>query len=75
LLLSVLPMAIFSMLVLSWVQAKTRVDRIENRLREEHDQLIQRLQRDGVLRLAWSDPLLADAEFLLSVGRTVDEER
>lgn len=75
LLLSVLPVAIFSMLVLSWVQAKGRVDRIENRLREEHDQLIQRLQRDGVLRLAWSDPLLADAEFLLSVGRAVDEER
>ncbi|MCR9211923.1 MAG: hypothetical protein NXI28_27195 [bacterium] len=74
LLLSVLPVAIFSMLVLSWVQAKGRVDRIENRLREEHEQLIQRLQRDGVLRLAWSDPLLADAEFLLSVGRAVDGE-
>ncbi|KLU06327.1 hypothetical protein RISK_001538 [Rhodopirellula islandica] len=73
LLLSVLPMAVFSMLILSWAQAKGRVDRIESRLRDEHEHLVQKLQRDGVLRLAWSDPLLADAEFLLSVGRTGEE--
>ena len=31
-------------------------------------ELIEKLQSDGVLRLQWDDPLLADAEFLLSAG-------
>ncbi|MCC9641519.1 hypothetical protein LOC71_04485 [Rhodopirellula sp. JC740] len=75
LMLSLLPTAIFSMLVLSWVQAKRRVDGIESTLRSEHDQLVEGLQKEGVLRLAWSDPLLADAEFLLSVGRSGRERR
>ncbi len=71
LLLSLLPMAIFSMIVLSICQSRRRVDRIARALREQHDTMLAKLQQEGVLRLRWSDPILADAEFLLSVGRPV----
>ncbi|MCM2374019.1 hypothetical protein [Aporhodopirellula aestuarii] len=69
-LLSLLPMAIFAMIVLSICQGRRRIDNIARSLRHQHDTMIERLQRDGVLRLRWSDPLLADAEFLLSIGRS-----
>ncbi len=68
LLLSLLPTALFSMFVLSFAQSRSRVDRAETRIREMHHETIAHLQRDGVLRLRWDDPLLADAEFLLSAG-------
>ncbi len=72
-LLSLLPTAIFAMIVLSICQSQRRVERIARSLREQHDVLIRKLQNDGVLRLRWRDPLLADAEFLLSIGRFVEE--
>ncbi|WP_302120062.1 hypothetical protein [Allorhodopirellula heiligendammensis] len=68
--LSVLPTAIFSMIMLSLCQSQRRVDRIARNLRDQHDMMIAKLQNDGVLRLRWSDPVLADAEFLLSIGRS-----
>ena len=68
LLLSSLPTAIFAMLVLSFAQSRSRVDRAESRIREVHHETIQRLQQEGVLQLSWDEPLLADAEFLLSAG-------
>ncbi|EMI45804.1 hypothetical protein [Rhodopirellula sp. SWK7] len=68
-LLSLLPMAIFSMIVLSICQGRRRIEKIARSLRNQHDTMIDKLQRDGVLRLRWSDPVLADAEFLLSIGR------
>jgi len=67
LLLSILPTAIFAMLVISWAQGRWRIDRAESRIRENHQVTINRLQQERVLRLRWDDPLLADAEFLLSV--------
>lgn len=68
LLLSLLPTAVFAMFVLTFAQSRSRVDRAEQRIREMHRETIVRLQREGVLRLRWDDPLLADAEFLLSAG-------
>jgi len=68
LLLSILPTAIFAMFVISLAQGRWRIDRAETRIREAHAQAISRLQQERVLRLRWDDPLLADAEFLLSVG-------
>ncbi len=56
------------MLVLSIAQSRSRVGRAEQRIRERHHESIQHLQQQGVLRLRWDDPLLADAEFLLSAG-------
>lgn len=68
LVLSVLPTAIFAMIILSLAQGRWRVDRAEKQIRDQHHQAIASLQSDGVLRLRWDDPLLADAEFLLSAG-------
>jgi hypothetical protein len=67
-LLSLLPTALFAMVVLSVAQNRSRVSRAESRIRNMHHDTIERLQREGVLRLRWDEPLLADAEFLLSAG-------
>ncbi len=69
LLLSILPPAIFAMLVITWAQSRSRVDVAEAAITKTHRVVIQRLQRDRVLRLRWSDPLLDDAGFLLAVDR------
>lgn len=69
LLLSILPPAIFAMLVMTWAQGRSRVDAAEAAITQAHRVVIQRMQRDRVLRLRWSDPLLADAEFLLAVDQ------
>ncbi|QDT04329.1 hypothetical protein K227x_27190 [Rubripirellula lacrimiformis] len=68
LILSVLPTALFAMIVLSVAQSRSRVRRAELQIRDHHHDAIEQLQRDGVLRLRWDEPLLADAEFLLSAG-------
>ena len=67
-LLSVLPTALFAMVVLSLAQGRRRVHRAEHRIRQRHQETITALQREGVLQLRWDEPLLADAEFLLSAG-------
>ncbi len=72
--LSVLPAAIFTMFVLSWLQGRRRVDRVEQSIRDQHQDAIGRLQKQRVLRLEWDDPLLADAEFLLTVGAADHEQ-
>ena len=69
LLLSLLPTAIFAMFVLSLAQSRKRVQQAETRIRQSHHEAIERLQREGILRLRWDDPLLSDAEFLLSAGQ------
>ena len=70
LLVSILPTALFAMLVLSWAQRRGSVVNAEKRIRDQHHETILRLQKSGVLRLRWDDPLLTDAEFLLSAGRS-----
>ncbi|MEM9827708.1 MAG: hypothetical protein AAF958_14040 [Planctomycetota bacterium] len=70
LLLSLFPTAGFAMLVLSWVQKRSRVADAEASIRQQHHETIKRFQRDGVLKLQWNDPLLAEAEFLLSAGES-----
>lgn len=68
-LLSLLPTALVAMIVVTIAQSRGRVGRVEARLRDDHHQAIGQLQKDGILRLRWDDPVLADAEFLLSIGR------
>jgi hypothetical protein len=72
LLLSILPTAVFAMLVLSWSQSRGKVLVAEKLIRQRHRDAIAHLQNDGVLRLHWDEPLLADAEFLLSAGAADD---
>ena len=67
-LLSILPTGIFAMIVLSLAQSKQRVEKVEQSIRSRHHDVIHSLQMSGVLQLRWDDPLLKDAEFLLTVG-------
>ncbi len=73
LILSILPTALFSMLVLSIAQGRRRVVGAEQRIRERHHETIEKMQTDGILRLRWDEPILADAEFLLSAGAAESE--
>ncbi len=68
LLLSLLPMSLFAMVVLSIAQGRRRVIGAETRIRDLHHETIERMQAEGILRLRWDEPILADAEFLLSAG-------
>ena len=68
LLLSSLPTAIFAMVVLSISQSRAKIKKAEHAIRAEHHATIERLQQERVLQLSWDEPLLADAEFLLSAG-------
>ncbi|MCS7466879.1 GTPase domain-containing protein [Stieleria sp. ICT_E10.1] len=69
LVLSLLPTAIFSMIALSVAQSNGRTQRAQQAIRQGHEDAITQLQQDRVLRLRWDDPLLTDAEFLVSAGR------
>ncbi|MEO1524436.1 MAG: hypothetical protein AAFX06_03330 [Planctomycetota bacterium] len=72
LLLSLLPTSIFAMIALSIAQSAGRVESAIGMIRDGHDEAISELQRDRVLRLRWDDPLLTDAEFLVSAGTDAD---
>jgi hypothetical protein len=69
LVLSLLPTAIFAMIALSIAQSNGRTEDARRSIREGHEEAIVQLQQDRVLRLRWDDPLLTDAEFLVSAGR------
>ncbi|MCO8122142.1 hypothetical protein NHH03_10365 [Stieleria sp. TO1_6] len=69
LVLSLLPTAIFAMIALSIAQSNGRSEQASKLIRDGHRDAIERLQQDRVLRLRWDDPLLNDAEFLVSAGR------
>lgn len=68
-LLSLMPTAVYAMFVITITQSRRRVQACAKRVQDRHTQEIDRLQREGVLRLELDDPLLADAEFLVSAGR------
>ena len=69
LLLSLLPTAIFAMIALSITQSNGRTEDAQKSIRQGHEDAIEQLQQDRVLSLRWDDPLLTDAEFLVSAGR------
>ncbi len=68
LLLSLLPTALFAMLVITWVQRRMKVETADQEIHRQHDEAITTLQQQGILRLSWQDERLADAEFLLTAG-------
>ena len=69
LVLSLLPTSIFAMIALSIAQSLGRTEKALAEIRKGHEQAIDQLQQNGVLRLHWDDRLLTDAEFLVSAGR------
>ncbi len=64
-LLSLIPMLIYAMVVLSWSQRRSKVNRIAESTYSEEIKLVDELKRNGVIALYYDDPLLEHAEFLI----------
>jgi hypothetical protein len=64
-LLSLIPMLIYAMVVLSWTQRRSKINRIADSTYGEEVKLVDELKRSGVIALHYDDPLLEHAEFLI----------
>jgi hypothetical protein len=64
-LLSLIPMLIYAMVVLSWSQRRSKINQIADSTYAEEIKLVDELKRDGVIALYYDDPLLEHAEFLI----------
>ena len=64
-LLSLIPLLIYAMVVLSWTQRRAKIIRIADSTYGEEVKLVDELKRSGVIALHYDDPLLEHAEFLI----------
>jgi len=64
-LLSLIPLLIYSMIVLSWSQRRSKINRIAVDTYAEELRLVEELRRSGLIALYYDDALLEHAEFLL----------
>ena len=64
-LLSLIPMLIYAMVLLSWNQRRSKINRIAEDTFAEEKKLVDELKRSGVIALHYDDPLLEHAEFLI----------
>ena len=64
-LLSLIPLLIYAMVVLSWTQRRSKINRIADSTYSEEIKLVDELKRSGVIALHYDDPLLEHAEFLI----------
>ncbi len=70
LLISLLPVLIFAMIVLSWLQRPSKVRRIADIVYSAEMKMVDELKRSGVIALHFDDPLLEHAEFLVNLDRS-----
>ena len=64
-LLSLIPMLIYAMVVLSWSQRRSKINHIAEVTYAGEMKLVDELKRNGVIVLHYDDPLLEHAEFLI----------
>ncbi|MEQ1827245.1 MAG: hypothetical protein ABL921_14915 [Pirellula sp.] len=69
-LLSLLPLLIYAMVVLSWTLRRSKIHRISEAAFSEELKLVEELKRTGVIALHYDDVLLEHAEFLIDAART-----
>ena len=69
-LLSLIPLLIYAMVVLSWSQRKKRIHFIAESTYSEELKLVEELKRSGVISLHYDDALLEHAEFLIQCNIT-----
>lgn len=67
LLVSLLPLMIYCMIVLTLSLRRGRITRIARQVSDEHDRAIEELQNAQVIRIRFEDELLEQAEFLLNL--------
>ncbi len=68
--LSLVPLAIYCMVVLTLALNRRKVARIATQIVDQHEQAILELKKHDVIRLEFEDELLQQAEFLLNLRRT-----
>lgn len=66
LILSLLPLAVYCMGILTWSLSRRRVHRVAQQIVTEHETTIEQLKASNIIRLDFEDQLLAHAEFLLN---------
>lgn len=71
-LLSLLPTAIIAMLFLTWAQRRSHQELTAQEVETNIAQTIDRLQREGVLRLEFHDSMLEDARCLIRFAKAAD---
>ncbi len=67
--LSLLPLVLYAMIVLTLTLSNRKVRRISAEIEKAHSDAIERLRKSGVIRLQFEDRLLQQAEFLLNLSR------
>lgn len=67
--LSLLPLIIYAMIVLTLTLSNRKVRRVSADIEKAHTEAIDRLRQKGVIRLEFEDRLLQQAEFLLNLSR------
>ncbi len=67
--LSLLPLLVYCMAVITFSLTRRRIQRVGNEIQEAHKQAIQDLRDSGVIQLVFEDELLTQAEFLLNLDR------
>lgn len=69
-LLSILPLAIYCMIVLTLMLSRNRVARVAEEINQRHQVAIDDLKRQDIIRLEFEDELLQQAELLLNLRRS-----
>lgn len=71
--LSLLPLLIYCMLVLTAALSRRKVQRVVAEIQKEHEAAIRGLKESGVIHLEFEDRMLQQAEFLLNLDRVKNE--
>ncbi len=72
--LSLLPLVLYAMVVLTVTLSNRKVRRISAEIEQAHANAIERLRSSGVIRLEFEDQLLQQAEFLLNLSHSTQTE-
>ncbi len=67
--LSLLPLIIYAMIVLTLTLSNRKIQRVSNDIQRAHSETIQHLRDARVIQLQFQDRLLQQAEFLLNLNR------
>jgi hypothetical protein len=70
LLLSLLPLTIYCMVILTFSLGNRKINRVASQIVGAHQQEIARLQQERIVRLEFDDELLHQAKFLLTLDQT-----
>ncbi|MBX3420586.1 MAG: hypothetical protein KF752_03415 [Pirellulaceae bacterium] len=68
LVLSLLPLMIYCMCVLTLTLNSRRISRVASQVAAEHEQTINQLQESQIIRIQFNDELLEQAEYLLTLA-------